>query len=31
MIALIVTWCLASALLGPLVGACIHYGEEGKP
>jgi hypothetical protein len=31
MSALIVVWCLASFVLGPLVGACIHYGEEGKP
>lgn len=31
MSALLVARFLASLVIGPLVGAFIHYGEEGKP
>jgi len=27
-ISLFVAWCAVSAIIGPLVGACIRYGME---
>jgi hypothetical protein len=30
MSALIIVWLLTSLVLGPLVGACIRHGEQGK-